>query len=122
MKKLLLILLCLPIVVCASFPIPSVDKALFADTLLNTKTITTESSDRLQSDSTINSGWITGQEPEKYSKDWVIGKGKKKNFWRTIWRSHLSLWILSSRMVLFVLIVIGVILLWAIENGVWINW
>jgi hypothetical protein len=91
MKKLLLILLCLPLVVCASFPIPSVVDTPIIDTSLNTNTITPEFSDTLKSDSTIDSDWITGQEPKRYSKDWVLGKGEKKSFWRTLWRFHLFL-------------------------------
>jgi hypothetical protein len=117
MKKLLLILLSLPMVVCASFPIPSVVDTLIIDTLLNINTITPESSDTLQSDKSDNSGWITGQEPKKYSKDWVLGKGEKKSFWRTLWRFHLFQWVWSARIVLLVLIGIGWVLLWAIENG-----
>ena len=50
MKKLLLILLCLPIVVCASFPVPSIVDTPIIDTLLSTKTITPKPSDTLQSD------------------------------------------------------------------------
>ncbi len=95
-------------VVCASFPIPSVVDTPIIDTLLNTNTITPEPSDTLQSDSTINSGWITGQEPEKYSKDWVLGKGEKKSFWRTLWRSHVFLWVWSHRILV---VVMGVVLL-----------
>ena len=117
MKKLLLILLCLPLVVCASFPIPSVVETPITDTLLNTKTIASESSDTLQSDKLDASDWITAEEPEKYSKDWVLGKGEKKSFWRTLWRFHLFQWVWSARIVLLVLVVVMGIFYWLVENG-----
>jgi hypothetical protein len=117
MQKLLLILLCLPLVVCASFPIPSVVDTPIIDTLLNINTITPESSDTLQSDKSDNSGWITGQKPEKYSKDWVLGKGEKKSFWRTLWRFHLFQWVWSARILILVMGGISAIFLFLLENG-----
>jgi hypothetical protein len=74
MKKLLLILLCLPIVVCASFPIPSAVDTPITDTLIKIKTISPESSDTLKSDALYDSGWMTGEESEKYSKDTTLRK------------------------------------------------
>jgi hypothetical protein len=38
--------------------------------------------------------------------------------WRTLWRFHLFQLVWRARIVLLVLIGIGLILLWAIENGV----
>ena len=67
MKKLLLILLCLPIVVCASFPIPSVVDTPVTDTLINIKTITPKSADTLKSNTLYSSDWMIGEEKEKIS-------------------------------------------------------
>ena len=54
---------------------------------------------------------------EKYSKDWVLGKGEKKSFWRTLWRFHLFQWVWSARILILVMGGISAIFLFLLENG-----